>query len=89
MGGTDYSHGTPNGPLRNHIEKWHKELYLQLVDERGWANQLPSFKAEASHLAVTAIGPVSRTPFSPDGAIEKLVQFIVVNDQVCIHFLLG
>ena len=86
--GTSYLHGTANSPLCQHIKWWHKALYIELVKEHGWANQLPYFKEEASQLAVTAISSVLQMPFSLNGILEKLMRFIVVNGQVWIEFIL-
>jgi len=86
--GTSYLHRTANGPLHQHIKWQHKALYIELIKKHGWVNQLPYFKEEALRLAVAAISSIPRMTFSLDGILEKLVQFIVTNNQVCIEFIL-
>ena len=84
--GGNTTYDTANSPLCNHIEKWYKELYLKLVNKYRWTNQLSSSKEEALWLTAAASSSIVCTPFSPDGAIDKIVQFIVTSDQVCINF---
>ena len=80
-----FSHGTSSSGLRNHLDKWHCALYLQLAKEHGWTIQLPSHRDAIARQAAAAQSVVQHTPFSPDGLLNRLVWFIVANDQVCMY----
>ncbi len=78
-----------NMSLHPHIEKNHLDLYLSLVKEKGWEIKLLGLltqtRSQASG-AVAALGSEHET-FSEIAFNKHLVKFIVVNDQVCSHYL--
>jgi hypothetical protein len=77
-----FSHGMSSSSLHNHLDRWHCTLYLQLAEEHSWTIQLPSHRdAIARQTAATQLA-VQHTPFSSDGLLDRLVQFIVANNQV-------
>jgi hypothetical protein len=77
----NYSTSTSNTGLRGHLDKFHKEEYIKLAEERGWTTTLPSIKRE---LALKMVTP-AKTPkpmFSVEAVTQRLVRFIAANDQV-------
>lgn len=87
-----YSHHTATSGLRNHLDRFHRAQYTDFAIQYGWTNALPSFKkeqaaqeaarAQALNLVHHAPGPV---PFTSDGLLARLVEFIVSNDQVGLN----
>jgi hypothetical protein len=76
---------TSNTTLRPHIEKQHLDLYMSLVKEKGWAIMLPTLVSQArSQTSRAAAGSEDGRPdtFSVTALHERLIKFIVVNDQV-------
>ena len=70
--------------LRPHLEKRHLGLYMSLAKERGWEVKLPSILKQARSQASVAASEGERPDaFSEIAFHERLVKFIVINDQVC------
>ncbi|KAF8808087.1 hypothetical protein BYT27DRAFT_7223827 [Phlegmacium glaucopus] len=63
--------------LRPHIEKYHLKLYLELQKARGWKILLPGLVSQARSQAMLGMN-------SPQ---EDVLNFIVVDDQVCFSVL--
>jgi hypothetical protein len=81
-----YSTTTSNTGLRGHLDKFHKEEYLKLAEERGWTTVLPSVKLALAAMALAA--PVTKKPmFSTEAVTRLLVRFIAANDQVSFSHL--
>jgi hypothetical protein len=86
----NFSHKTANSGLRAHLDRWHRAIYTQRATQYGWTNQLPSFVKEQAESAQAnaANDSVMQVPYSAQGAVDRLVRFIVANDQVCDLFWL-
>jgi hypothetical protein len=61
------------------LEKAHKDEYLRVTCAKGWKNQLPGSKASSE---ASLPGPEKRAPFSTKGFLDRLVKFIIADDQV-------
>lgn len=78
----EYSAGNSNSTLRGHLDRLHRDEYLQIAAEKGWTVQLASQKDVRRVVLGNTVEPVpTRTPFSVDAAIDHLVRFIVATDQ--------
>jgi hypothetical protein len=84
--GYAFQYGTSSTNLRPHLEKYHKDDYLKLIRIKGWVNQLPSAKqaqeAQAAESATELTVGQARPPFTTEGLLNHIVNFIVANDQV-------
>jgi hypothetical protein len=75
-----YSSTTATGTLRNHLERFHEQEVIALCQRKGWPINLPKYKSQQ------ALVVQGRVPFSQEAVLDRLVKFIVVNDQVSISF---
>jgi hypothetical protein len=86
----EYSNRTSTTSLRPHIEKFHLELYLTLAKENGWKILLPGLvskaRSQATNEAATSQGERPDT-FDELKFYQYLLNFIVVDDQVCSHLI--
>jgi hypothetical protein len=83
-----YSAKTSNTSLRPHLEKAHRQLYLQLKEKHGWKSQLPGQASQAT-TAATQAQDVPIDTFSEQTFHQYLLHFIVADDQVCyVRFML-
>jgi hypothetical protein len=81
----EYLQGTSNSGLRVHLEAFHHDEYVRVCQEKGWDNQLPSYKkTHATSASTTSAGQI-HMPFSTKAFLEHLVNFIVADDQVSYH----
>ena len=73
---------TATGTLRNHLNKAHREEYDRKCAESGWKNHLVEADKQkaAKDKAVTQV--TKREAFSMDGLLNRIVKFIVADDQV-------
>jgi hypothetical protein len=83
----EYSKRTSNSSLRPHIEKYHRELFLSLAKEKGWTILLPGLVSEARSQAVSeaAVLQAGRAKFDEPTFHQRLLNFIVADDQVQQH----
>jgi len=87
-----YLHNTSTSGLHNHIDEFHSTQYTELALIHGWLNLLPSFrKAQAAQkkelAAAHMLAATGQVPFTPNGLLQHLVDFIVVNNQVGFNLL--
>ena len=80
-----YAYGIKTGTanLRLHLEKTHKQQYIQLHTDMGWIYK-PILKKDAEP-TVADNRKQALPPFSPETFLEYLVRFVTADDQVRIH----
>jgi hypothetical protein len=84
----EYSLKTSNTSLRPHIERHHRELYMTLAKENRWQIMLPGLLLDAHSQAAGAAAVAAMSEddrpdtFNEHTFCERLVKFIVINDQV-------
>lgn len=82
----EYATTTGISGLRGHLEKNHKQEYLEVCKERGWPVMLPNIlkaTATAAKVQEAARNAGKQAAFSLQELHAKLVNFIVADDQVC------
>ena len=81
-----YKPTTGYSALRGHLERHHEEEYLKVCQESGWKVMLPTWLKKEKVTLDTALQEAqgSRVPFSPEEFLERLVNWIVADDQVRI-----
>jgi hypothetical protein len=78
---------TANGSLQNHLEKFHKEEYLELCTRNKWHNLLP--KPRRDDTVETSIGQNTtdyrpRPQFSRQAFLKHIINFVVADNQVSL-----
>lgn len=72
---------TSNSSLRKHLKSQHEEEYTNICSSNGWKNQLPGIR-EQSEQSGTTTAKVGRESFMEDLFLQKIVNWIVADDQV-------
>lgn len=72
---------TSNSSLRKHLKSQHEAEYTRICSANGWKNQLPGVR-EQSAIEQSGITKVDRENYSEDLFLEKIVNWIVADDQV-------
>lgn len=73
---------TASGTLRNHLDKSHRAEYDRLCAQNGWKNYLAEADIQKAAKAKEVIQVAKRESFTMDGLLNRLVRFIVADDQV-------
>jgi hypothetical protein len=73
---------TATGTLRAHLGKSHRVEYDRLCAQNGWKNHLAETDIQKAEKAKTVIQIAKREQFSMDGLLNRIVKFIVADDQV-------
>jgi len=79
-----------NTSLRPHIEKHHCELYLGLAKANGWKVLLLGLVSQAQSQATSVASASEVRPLveiDEQKFHQHLLYFIIVDDQVRLHFL--
>jgi len=74
--------------LRRHLDNYHQDLYLHLAKEHNWKNLLPSFVSQAQSQGANKASAGWWDKFTKEKFHRYLLEFIMVDDQVCLHLLL-
>jgi hypothetical protein len=78
-----YSTTTANNNLRNHLYKHHAEEYDRVVLEHNWKYKLSTQSNDSvSRKNAGSVRDRALPQFSPAAFLERLVCFIVADDQV-------
>ena len=83
-----YAASTATGNLRKHLQKNHEAEYTETMIEKGW--KPPSLRASQLASSTGSTGATGKLPapqYSVEAFIEKLVKFVVVDDQVKVSHL--
>ena len=83
-----YVKTTSTSSLRHHLDNYHQDLYLRLAKERNWKNLLPSFASQAQSQGANEASTRRRDEFTKEKFHHYLLEFIMVDDQVCLHLSL-
>lgn len=75
---------TATGTLRNHLGKSHREEYDRKCAEGGWKNHLAEADKQKAAKNKGAMQVAKREAFSMDGLLNRIVKFIVADDQVIL-----
>jgi hypothetical protein len=79
----EFSPISSNTTLRKHLGRHHKDEYITICSSNGWKNQLPGNTVPASVSGPGALN-ANREIYSDDAFLQKIVNWIVADDQV-IH----
>ena len=82
-----FSRKSSTTTLRPHIEKYHLAIYMVEQKARGWKILLPGLVSQARSEAASASHSQleeARDTFNEATFQCRLVNFIVVDDQVCV-----
>lgn len=71
---------TSNSSLRKHLKSQHEEEYTRICSSNGWKNQLPGIQEQSG--IVPATKKVDREGYTEDLFLQKIVEWIVADDQV-------
>lgn len=77
---------TATGTLRNHLNKCHRVEYDRLCAQNGWKNHLAEADLQKAAKEKAIIQVAKREPFNVDGLLNRIVKFIVADDQVSSKF---
>lgn len=75
----EFAPTTSNSTLRGHLERVHKDEYLEFSKLGRWPNQLISRSQNEEPSA-----PLNRSKFTQAAFLKHLIDFIIVNDQVSL-----
>ena len=78
---------TATGTLRNHLGKAHREDYDRICAQNGYKNNLEVADIQKAAKEKAVIQVVKREEFTVDGLLNRIVKFIVADDQVRFTFL--
>lgn len=76
---------TSNTSLRPHLEKVHYKLYCEKRTECGWTTLLPGEISRATSSGA-AVQQTQVDVYSEQTFLKTLLEFVVVDDQVCFYF---
>ncbi len=85
----EFSAKTSNSSLREHIRRYHSDLYLQECADHGWAIQIaglvsPEDQAQTTLDKHVRPGVRPRAKFSQAALRSHLVAWIAADDQVLV-----
>lgn len=78
---------TATGTLRNHLGKAHREEYDRICAENGWKNNLAEADLQKVAKEKVVEQLAKREEFTVDGLLNRIVRFIVADDQVRLYSL--
>ena len=78
-----YGAKTSNISLCPHLERVHLQLYMELKEKNGWKTQLPGQASQATS-ALDLAQDTRIDTYSEQTFHQHIVNFIVVDDQVCL-----
>lgn len=73
---------TSTGTLRVHLNKSHRVEYDRICAQKGWNNSLAEADTRKAAKEKEAIQVAKRELFTVDGLLNRIVKFIVADDQV-------
>ena len=79
----NYKPGQDYQELHGHIERYHKDEYLETCQNNGWRFMLPSWlKKEKATREVTLQGlPATHTAFTSEKFLQQPIDWIISDDQ--------
>jgi hypothetical protein len=78
---------TATGTLRNHLGKAHREDYDRICAQNGFKNNLAAADLQKAAKEEAVIQVAKREEFTVDGLLNRIMKFIVADDQVRFTFL--
>ena len=78
----EYSISTSTSSLRIHLGAAHREAYDHACKVNNWPNKLKGATSSKSEISDSALQAQVQTPFSETLFLDRLVNFITVDDQV-------
>lgn len=72
---------TSNSSLRKHLKSQHEVEYTTICSSNGWKNQLPGIHEQSEESGITTT-KVGRESYTEDSFLQKIVNWIVADDQV-------
>lgn len=77
---------TSNLSLRKHLKSQHEGEYTRICSANGWKNQLPGIREQSQAANASEQSgfttKVGRESYTEDSFLEKIVNWIVADDQV-------
>ena len=80
----EFSSNSSNTTLRKHLAKHHRDEYIGICSN-SWRNQLPGITVPAS-VTITVAPGTTRESYSNDAFLQKIVNWIVADDQVLLFY---
>ena len=81
----EFSSNSSNTTLQKHLAKHHRDEYIGICSSNSWRNQLPGITVPAS-VTITAAPGTTRESYSDDAFLQKIVNWIIADDQVLLFY---